>query len=207
MPKVDFKKELKELYLPSPKEVVTIDVPDMNFLKVDGQGDPNTAQEYQDAIEALYGMAYTIKFTLKKAKVGDEFTVPPLEGLWWADDMDAFLEGDKASWKWTAMLMQPEWVTAEHAEEGREALRKKKDPAALPKLRFESYHEGQAAQIMHMGPYSEERPTIEKLHDYIEEGGHKRRGLHHEIYISDPRKSKPEKMKTVIRQPMDEVKA
>jgi len=201
MPKVDLKKELKELYLPSHREVVTVDVPPMDFLMVDGEGNPNDSEEFQDACEALYGMAYTIKFMLKKAKTGDEFVVPPLEGLWWADDMDAFLDGKKDSWKWTLMIMQPEWVTEAHVDDARAELARKKDPAALPRLRFETYGEGLSAQIMHIGPYSEERPTIARLHGYIHDGGHERRGRHHEIYIGDPRRTRPDKLRTVIRQP------
>ena len=200
MEKIDFKKELKHLYNPSAKEVVIVDVPIMNFLMIDGIGEPNTSQDYKDAIEALYALSYSLKFMIKNWKIAIDYGVMPLEGFWWTDDMTDFNVGNKDIWKWTAMIMQPEYVTKELFGEALGQVAKKKNPAALPKVRFENFHEGLSAQIMHIGPYSAEGPTIEKIHGFINEKGYKLNGKHHEIYLSDPRKTAPEKMKTVIRQ-------
>ena len=202
--KVDFKKKLKELYLPSAKEVVEIDVPEMQFLMIDGIGSPGDSKEYLDALAVLYPIAFKTKF-LSKAK-GKDYVVPPLEGLWWADNIDDFIEGNRDKWKWTMMIMLPEWITEDMVNEAIALTKDKKPELAnlLPKLRVEKYKEGKAAQIMHIGPYSEEGPTVQKVHDFIQkEGGtfdgHKNK--HHEIYLSDPRKANPATMKTVIRQP------
>ena len=202
MKKLDLKKELRHLYGPSAKEVVSVDVPAMSFLMVDGEGDPNTAPAYAAAIEALYALSYTLKFTVKKGALAIDCGVMPLESLWWADDMASFATGDRDAWKWTAMIMQPEFVTAEMVDEATTAVRKKKDPDALAKVRFETFAEGRSAQIMHIGPFSEEGPTIERVHEHIAASGCERSGKHHEIYLSDLRKAAPEKWKTVVRQPM-----
>ncbi len=202
MKKIDFKKELKHLYNASAKEAVIVDVPKMNFLMVDGQGDPNTAKEFQEAAEVLYSVSYTLKFTIKKQQEID-YGVLALEGLWWADDVSDFAAGNLDKWKWTLMIMQPEYVTAELVKEAIEQVKKKKDLPALPKLRFESFEEGKAAQIMHLGPYSEEGPTIQKLHDFVKEQGLQLHDKHHEIYLSDPRRSAPEKVKTILRHPVN----
>lgn len=200
MRKIDFKKELKHLYNP-PKEVVLVDVPEMNFLMIDGAGDPNTAPEYKDAIEALYALSYALKFMVKKAKAID-YVVPPVEGRWWTDEPSQFTMENKDIWKWTAMIMQPEYVTEEVFNRAVEQVKVKKNLSTLSKIKFKSLHEGLSAQIMYVGPYSAEGPTIEKLHDFIKENKYELRGKHHEIYLSDPRKSAPEKLKTVIRQPI-----
>ncbi|MDH5461597.1 MAG: GyrI-like domain-containing protein [Candidatus Bathyarchaeota archaeon] len=201
MTKIDFKKELKHLYNPSAKKVEIVDVPMMKFLMIDGSGDPNTAQEYKDAVEALFAVSYALKFMVKKEKRVD-YGVLPLEGLWWTDDMAQFSMENKDAWKWTSMIMQPEYVTEDLVSKALEQVKKKKNPPALPKIRFESFHEGLSAQIMHIGPYSAEGPTIDRLHSFIKENGYELKGKHHEIYLSDPRRSPPERMKTVIRQPM-----
>ena len=200
--KVDFKEEYKHLYNPSSKEAVIVDVPEMNFLMMDGAGNPNTAPEYKEAIEALYAMSYALKFMVKKGEAAVDYGVMPLEGLWWADDMTQFSVENKDIWKWTAMIMQPKYVTKDLFNKAIEQVKKKKSLPALPKMRFESFHEGLAAQIMHLGPYSAEGPTIERLRDFIKENGYQLRGKHHEIYLTDPQRSAPEKMKTVIRQPV-----
>jgi len=200
MKKIDFKKELKHLYNPSAKEVVIIDVPSMNFLMIDGVGDPNTSQDYKDAVEALYALSYSLKFMIKNGKTAIDYGVMPLEGLWWTDDMAEFNMENKDIWKWTAMIMQPEYATKDLFGKALEQVAKKKNPAALSKVRFENFHEGLSVQIMHIGPYSAEAPTIDKIRDFIEEKGYKLNGKHHEIYLSDPRKTASEKMKTVIRQ-------
>jgi hypothetical protein len=205
MEKTDYKKELKHLYFPSAKEATMVDVPKMNFTMIDGQGDPNTSMDFQQAIEALYGISYTSKFMLKKGGSDTDYVVPPLEGLWWAEDMTDFLKGDREAWKWTLMIMQPPYVTAEIFVKSVDELREKKNPPALSRVRLEAYHEGLSAQIMHIGPFSEEGPTIAMLHAFIKEHGHAfdgKRQKHHEIYMSDMRKTQPEKLKTVIRQPV-----
>ncbi len=202
MSKVDFKKELKDLYVP-PKKFIVVDVPEMQFLMIDGHGDPNTAQEYQDALEALYAVAFKIKFISKKALEKD-YVVPPLEGLWWADDMETFsIKRDKSQWDWTMMIMVPEWITAEIFDQAVEQVRKTKNPGSLDKLRLENYHEGLVVQIMHIGSYDDEAPTLETMHNqFIPENGYIENGKHHEIYLSDPRRVAPEKLKTVLRQPI-----
>ncbi len=201
MEKIDYKKELKHLYRPSAKKVAVVDVPEMNFLKIDGEGDPNTSSTFQEATEALFAVSYRLKFMIKKGEQQVDYGVMPLEGLWWADDMTAFSVDKKEDWQWTLMMMQPEYVTAELVAEASELVQKKKNPPALPLMRFEAYAEGQAAQIMHIGPFAEEGPTVEKVHNFIEENGFERSGLHHEIYLSDIRRAAPEKWKTVVRQP------
>lgn len=202
MVKIDFKKELKHLYGSSAKEVALVDVTEMNFLMIDGRGDPNTSQEYQEAIEALYAVSYALKFMVKKSEAAIDYVVMPLEGLWWTEDMTEFSMDDKDIWKWTAMIMQPEYVTRAFVDEALREVEEKKNPPALSKTRFESYHEGLAVQIMHIGPYSEEAPTIEKLHAFAQEKGYQLRGRHHETYLSDPRRTAPDRLKTVISQPV-----
>ena len=202
MAKIDYKKELKSLFKPSTKSVEIVEVPQMNFLMIDGKGDPNTSPEYKDAVEALYGVAYALKFMVKKGDLAIDYGVLPLEGLWWVDDMSQFSVEKKGDWKWTMMIMQPDVVTPRLFYEAFEQVKKKKDSEALQKIRFESFSEGKAAQIMHIGPFTEERPTIEKVHAFIEKQGCERRGKHHEIYLSDIRRAAPEKWRTIIRQPV-----
>lgn len=200
MKKIDYKKDLKDLYNPSSKIVLLVDVPEMNFLMVDGKGDPNHSQEYAEAVEVLFQVSYALKFMVKKGTLSIDYGVMPLEGLWWAEDMSAFTAGDKSDWLWTMMIMQPEFVTKEMVEKAIQDVKKKKNPAAISKLRFEAYAEGKSAQIMHIGPFSDEGPTVEKVHQFIDAIG-KRRGKHHEIYLTDIRKADPARWKTVIRQP------
>lgn len=202
MSKVDFKKEFKELYNP-PKDFVLVDVPEMKFLMVDGHGDPNTAQEYNDAVEALYAVAYKQKFISKK-ELGEDYVVPPLEGLWWADDMDTFtVARDKSQWDWTMMILTPGWISPEMFEDALQQVRKGKNPAMLENVRLESYHEGLSVHIMHIGSYDDEGPTLARMHnEFIPENGYVMVGKHHEIYLSDPRRVAPEKLKTVLRQPV-----
>ncbi|MFW9969562.1 MAG: GyrI-like domain-containing protein [Candidatus Odinarchaeota archaeon] len=197
---------MKEFYNPNTQEVVLAEVPEMQFLLIDGMGSPGDSKEYQDALAVLYPIVFKTKF-LSKAK-GKDYVVPLLEGLWWADNMDDFTEGNRDKWKWTMMIMQPDWITQEMIEEAIKITLEKKSELEenILKLRLESYKEGKAAQIMHIGPYSEEGPTVEKVHKFIKSiggtfDGHNQK--HHEIYVSDPRKAKPENMKTVIRQPFE----
>ena len=202
MEKIDFKKELKSLYKPSAKKVDIVEVPQMNFLMIDGEGDPNTSQSFQDAVDVLYPLSYTLKFMVKRGGMEIDYGVLPLEGLWWANDMSSFSVENKQNWKWTLMIMQPEFISKEMVDKATEEVRKKKNPVALPSVRFESFAEGKAAQIMHIGPFSEEGPAVEKVHSFIEENGSQRIGKHHEIYLSDIRRAAPEKWETIIRQPI-----
>jgi len=204
MIKTDLKKELKKLYNPSAKEVSLVEVPPMSYLMIDGMGDPNTSQEYMESVEALYAMSYALKFLVKKSPDPIDHVVMPLEGLWWMDNIAESGLKNKDTWKWTSMIMQPSFVTGTMVELAIEQVQKKKGLPALPKMRFETYDEGLSAQIMHIGPYAAEAPTIRKLHHFIEDKGYSRKGKHHEIYLSDPRKAAPEKLKTIIRQPVAE---
>ena len=200
MKKIDLKKDLKRLYQPAAKEAVLVDVLGMNFLMVDGQGDPNTSRSYQEAVEALFSVSYAIKFKVKKTLAID-YGVLPLEGLWWADDMARFSVDDKSDWQWTMMIMQPEFISAALVRDTIAEVKKKKDLPALATLRFEPFAEGKCAQILHIGPFSAEGPTIAKVHAFIAVNG-KLSGKHHEIYLSDIRKADPAKWKTIIRQPL-----
>jgi hypothetical protein len=202
MQKIDFKKELHHLYNPPAKNVVKVDVPKLHFLMMDGEGDPNSTPAYAEALETLFSLSYALKFSVKKSDGGVDYAVMPLEGLWWADDMATFTPDDKTNWKWTMMIMQPEFVSGDMVGEAMHSLQKKKDLQAPPKIRFEALAEGHCAQIMHIGPFAAERPAVEKVHHYIESTGHVPNGKHHEIYLSDIRKADPRRWKTIIRQPM-----
>lgn len=177
-----------------------VEVPPLRFLCVDGHGDPNTSPAYAEAVQALYSVSYTAKFAIRKAG-GDAFKVAPLEGLWWAEDPGAFLVGDKSSWDWTMMIRQPEVVTAALVERFVDEVAEKKDLPAARRLRLEIVAEGPAAQVLYVGPYAGEGPTIAGLHDFIHEHGFALAGKHHEIYLSDPRRTAPERLRTIIRQP------
>ena len=201
MEKRDLKRELAHLYRPSPREVVAVEVPPMNFLMVDGEGDPNTTGAYAEALEALFSLAYALKFVVKKSALAIDYSVMPLEGLWWAEDMSSFTSGDRSAWQWTMIIMQPEFITPDMVDETTEAVQQKKAPIALSRIRFATFEEGTAAQTMHLGPFSDEGPTISRVHDFIEASGHRLSGKHHEIYLSDIRKAHPSKWKTIIRQP------
>ena len=201
MEKIDFKKTLKDLYRPSAKKFTIVDVPEMQFVKVDGVGNPG-GEMYAEALGWLYAVAYGIKFASKNDMERD-YVVPPLEGLWWAEDMAAFVEGDRDSWLWTAMIMQPNWVTPGMFAAGL-AKAEKKLGEPNPTLRFEPFHEGLSVQILHIGPYSAEAPTIARLHqEFLPANGLVENGHHHEIYLGDPRRTAPEKLKTVLRQPVE----
>lgn len=203
MEKRDFKKELSSLYKQGVNKRSIIDVPSMQFLRIDGAGDPNTSQSYKDAIEALYAVSYALKFMVKKGDPAIDYGVMPLEGLWWSEDMHTFSVDKKDEWLWTMQLMQPEFITNEMVADAIESCQKKKKLPALDLIRFEEVSEGKAAQILHVGPFSEEQPTIERLHTFIADEGFERRGTHHEIYLSDIRRAAPEKWKTIIRQPVE----
>jgi hypothetical protein len=202
MEKVDFRKELKNLYMPSAKEFTVVDVPPMRYLMVDGSGNPNTAQGFKDAVEALYAVSYKLKF-ISKIELGKDYVVPPLEGLWWADDPSAFIEGRKDEWYWTAMIMQPEWITPAMIARSIEKSGLKRPLPALEILREETLIEGLSVQIMHVGSYAEEAPVLIRMHkEYIPQNKLVFNGKHHEIYLGDPRKTASNKLKTVLRQPV-----
>ena len=199
--KIDLKKEYKKLYNPSSKAPEIIDVPNFKFLMIDGKGIEN--EEYQSSIQALFNVSYKTKFIIKKDKNID-YTVMPLEGLWWADDMNDFINNKKDKWKWTLMIMQPDFVSNEIILKAIDEVKKKNEIKRLEYLRLEDYKEDLSCQIMHIGPYSEEHQNIIKIHKLIEENNGKFNGKtnkHHEIYLSDFRKTAPEKLKTILRQP------
>jgi len=202
MKKIDLKKEFATLYKAAVKKIDIVTVPMLNYLMIDGTGDPNNSKQFQDAIEALYSLSYTVKFMFKKGEQQIDYGVMPLEGLWWTDDIENFSMEDKAKWKWTLMIMQPEFVTKATIDEARKLVIERKNIASLEQVRFEKMNEGLCAQTLYIGPYSEEPPTIVKLHDFIKHSGYKLHGKHREIYLNDMRRTAPEKLKTIIRQPI-----
>ena len=202
MDKLDLKKEQGAMYRQPAGKISVIEVPPQQYLMVDGFGDPNNSKLFQDAIEALYGLSYTLKFMLKKQGRTD-YGVMPLEGLWWTEDMANFSVEKRDAWLWTLMILQPSFITNTDVEEARKQLMAKKEVILLSKVRLETMNEGKCAQILHVGPFSEEPPTIERLHQYINENGYTLRGKHREVYLSDMRRTAPEKLKTIIRQPVD----
>jgi hypothetical protein len=200
--KIDLKRTtLKPLYHASAARVVQVDVPALTFLMVDGEGDPNSSKEYAEAVEALFSVSYTAKFMIKKGPAQLDYGVMPLEGLWWADDMSAFVANDRAKWQWTMMIMQPSVATEDTIGAAIAEVDRKKALPALRKLRLTTFAEGTCAQILHVGPFTEEGPTIEKLHAFIDARSG-RTGKHHEIYLTDIRRADPKKWKTIIRQPL-----
>lgn len=204
MEKTDFRKLRKELYSPSAKNFTIVDVPPMRYLMIDGAGNPNTSQDYKNALEALYAVSYTLKF-ISKSKHGKDYVIPPLEGLWWANDMSEFTTGNKDAWLWTMMIMQPDWITPEMIVGTIETVRRKSNKCSLPLLRQEALFEGRSVQIMHVGSYDDEAPVLARLHhEFMPHNGLNFNGKHHEIYISDPRKTAANKLKTVLRQPVKE---
>jgi hypothetical protein len=202
MEKLDLKKQWKQFYEGKAGVLVEVNVPALTYLTVDGEGDPNTSKSFEEAVEALYSLSYTLKFSLKKSPRALDYGVMPLEGLWWADDPRAFHQADKSAWKWTAMILQPEFIAQADVDAAFIEVRKKKNPAALDRVRFESLAEGPSVQALHLGPFSAEGPLIQRMHEYIHAAGKELRGKHHEIYLSDPRRTAPEKLKTILRQPM-----
>jgi hypothetical protein len=199
--RIDPRKTLAPLYQASAKEPAVVDVPALRYLMVDGRGDPNTAPEYTQAVEALFSVSYTAKFAVRKSPPGVDYAVMPLEGLWWSADMSSFVTGDKSSWNWTMMILQPSFVTDDALDSAIADVARKKALPALGRLRLENFAEGPCAQILHVGPFSDEGPTIERLHAFIAARG-RLSGKHHEIYLSDIRRADPKKWKTIIRQPM-----
>ena len=205
MKKLDLKKQYKDLYSPSAKEISVVKVPRFNFIMVSGQIPPiisvADAPDYQAALETLYGLSYTLKFMVKR-RTGTDWGVMPLEGLWWADDYSSFTARAKDEWRWTMMIMAPDFITRWMFEEA-VARTGKKLGSPPSSLRLEPYDEGLSVQILHFGSYDDEAPTIKRLHEeFIPQHGLTENGLHHEIYLSDPRKTEASKLKTILRQPV-----
>ncbi|MBE1878688.1 GyrI-like domain-containing protein [Myceligenerans pegani] len=201
MAKYDVKTAHRALYAPSAQEFVEVEVPGFRYVAVDGEGDPNTAESYARAVEAVYGVSYTLKFAGKAD--GRDHVVGPLEALWRADDPSVFLSRDKGAWEWTVMIWQPDWVDGTAVEHAVADVSRKKPNPALAGLRLFAPREGRCVQILHVGPYDDEGPTLARLHDeYLPAHGLAFNGDHHEIYLSDPRRVAPAKLRTVLRQPV-----
>ena len=198
MDKIDYKKELSHLYKCSAKKIAEVDVPELQYLMVDGHGSPQ-GQMFMDAIETLYGMAYTLKFMLKAAPEPFDSVVMPMEMFTWAEDWSAFPEKRYEEWQWTMMIMLPPRVTLADFDAAQAQLKAKKNPVMIDACRLESVTEGSCIQLMHIGPYDQVGETVEQLHQYIDQMGAALRGKHHEIYLSDPRRTAPEKLKTIVR--------
>jgi hypothetical protein len=197
----DVKRELKEFYGPRNREWALVDVPAQQFVAVDGTGDPNTSPDYARAVEALYSVAYTVKFASKRA--GRDFVVGPLEGLWWSPDPSVFTARAKQLWHWRMMISQPYWISVDQVTEAVDAALAKKKLPTIADVRLEDLHEGRCAQILHVGSYDDETPLLAALHEeYLPANNLTFAGLHHEIYLGDPRRTEPARLKTVIRQPV-----
>ena len=203
MTKLDLKKSIATYTAPRGSFEI-VDLPPMRYLMVDGHGDPNTSDEYGDAVAAVFGVAYKLKF-LSKGELGRDYVVMPLEGLWWSDDMAAFTsERDKSRWSWTMMSLVPEWLDDGHVERAREAVVAKGGSPGLGRLRLEELAEGTCVQTLHVGSYDDEAPVLAEMHDgFIPGAGLRMRGRHHEVYLADPRRTAPEKLRTILRQPVE----
>ncbi|MEP5170052.1 MAG: GyrI-like domain-containing protein [Shimia thalassica] len=208
MEKLDFKKVDKAFYTGKAGVWDMLDVPAWSFIMMDGQGNPN-GPSYARALAALYPVAYAIKFASKA--VGNDFVVPPLEALWWAENPDAFTQNRRDEWQWTVMLRVPETVTRDAFERGQGAAaakleKKKQDVSAVSELRLATLSEGRCLQTLHTGPYTDEAPVLANLHDRVmPDLGVTFHGPHHEIYLSDPRRTDPQKLKTLLRQPVQPI--
>jgi len=201
MAKFDIKRERKDLYAP-PRRFELVDVPELPFLMIDGEGDPNTTQSYQDAITGLYAVSYALKAASRR-RLGRDYVFAPLEGLWWADDPAAFAARAKHEWRWTMMITQPEWITPAMVDEAIALTTAKQRLPAPERVRFDRYDEGLSVQILHVGSYDDEAPVLARLHhEFMPANGLTFNGPHHEIYLSDPRRTAPEKLRTVLRQPV-----
>lgn len=197
----DLKKDRTDLYAPKPGRFEIVEVPEQGFLMVDGHGDPNTSTGYREAVEALYAASYAVR-AVAKAELGRVHTVAPLEGLWSAADLEVFRTRDKGAWDWTMMIAQPDWISAAQIDKALAAARRKRLPGS-GLVRFERYAEGRSVQILHVGSYDDEGPTLERLHgEFLPANGLRPEGRHHEIYLSDPRKTEAGRLRTILRQPV-----
>lgn len=203
MQKINHIKELSQLYTQPKNKISLIEVPSLNFLMIDGRGDPNNNPAYSEAVDALYAIAYKLKFMIKNSPLAVDYKVMPLEGLWWAEDMTLFNLEDRSNWQWRMMIMQPKYVTVDLFATAFDFVKIKKDPPKLDEVQFKVFTEGLCMQIFHQGPYGEgERETIAKLHTQIKSDGFQLSGKHHEIYFNSPLRTAPENLKTIIRQPV-----
>lgn len=200
--KIDFKKTL-DSYRAKRGEFRIVDVPDMHYLMIDGHGDPNTSPAYSQALAALYPVAYTLKFASKR-DLGRDYVVPPLEGLWWAADMSHFTAlRDKSRWDWTAMLMTPEWIDPSMLEAAVDQIGAKAPPERLGDVRIESLSEERCVQTLYVGPFDDEAAVLARMHhEFIPDQGLRMNGRHHEIYLSDFRRTAPQNLRTILRQPV-----
>jgi hypothetical protein len=202
VPRVDYRRELGDLY-DAREQPALIEVPTISYLMVDGHGNPNRSETFKRAVEALYAVAYEIKFRVRELPDGVDFAVMPLEGLWWIPNARVWDFDDKSDWDWTLMVAQPPVVTPELVAEAIVAVRrKKKELRALDEVRFMPFDEGTSAQVLHRGPFAAERPTLERLFDFVKREGYMPVGKHHEVYLSDPQRTAPGRMRTIIRQPV-----
>ncbi|MHA1560914.1 MAG: GyrI-like domain-containing protein [Promethearchaeota archaeon] len=201
--KLDYKKEFPDLYKPSLKEPTIIKIPKMMFFMIDGTGDPNTSDEYKEVVQLLYNISYALKMkVIKKETPSKDYVVPPLEGLWYMPKMEEWSMDEKDKWEWTMMIRIPDFVKDSQIKKAMKILKETKNPDSFSKLRYEQYDEGTCVQIMYLGPYDEEPPTIKKIHQFAKKNGYNLNGHHHEIYLSDPRRVEPERLKTILRHPI-----
>ena len=202
--KLDLKKSLSHLYQPGSKEAHIVEVPEMKFLMIDGSGDPNTSASYQHAVQALYGVAYALKFMAKK-ELSRDYVVMPLEGLWWGTPLrkTTFTPEDKAQFQWRMMILQPEFITELMIDRAIVDVNQKKNLAGLEQMRFESFEEGLCVQVFYVGPYDDEGPTIQRMNQFAFDQGYQLRGKHHEIYLSNPQRTDPTRLKTILRHPIE----
>lgn len=203
--KIDFKRTL-DGYRAKRGVFRMVELPETRYLMIDGHGDPNGSPAYTEALESLYPVGYGLKFASKR-ELGRDYVVPPLEGLWWADDMDSFtVARDKSRWRWTMMLMVPDWIDAGMFEEVVEMVGERRAPARLDEVRLRLFSEGLCVQTLHIGPFDEEGPVLERMHhEFIPTHGLRLAGYHHEIYFGDFRRTAPERLRTILRQPVHEL--
>lgn len=201
MTRYDVKRELKHCYAPRNTDWAVVDVPEQQFIAIDGVGDPNTSAAYARAVEALFAVAYTLKFASKRR--GRDYVVGPLEGQWWAENLEAFVTRDKHSWQWRMLISQPDWITTDMIDDAKDTASAKKNLDTIADIRHLILHEGTSAQVLHIGPYDDEAPTLARLHnEWLPAKQLRETGLHHEIYLSDPRRTDPGKLRTILRQPV-----
>ncbi|WP_210509213.1 GyrI-like domain-containing protein [Naasia sp. SYSU D00057] len=205
MAKFDLKTAHRDVYSGREGVIALVEVPPLKYLAIDGEGDPNTATDYTDAVTALFSLAYAIKFASKAS--ARDFAVGPLEGLWRSDDLGAFRRREKGSWQWTMLIAQPDWIREEQLADAAESARKKrKGTPHLERVRLITLTEGLSAQVLHVGSYDDEGPILARLHDeYLPQQDLAPRGDHHEVYLGDPKRTVPEKLKTLLRQPVERI--
>ena len=197
----DYRRALGDLYTARDRPVM-VDVPPISFLMIDGHGDPDASPAFEEGVQALSAVSYALQLRMRSMPDGVDAAIMPLEGLWWIPDARVWDFGDKSDWDWTLMLAEPDLVTPALAAEAIETVRTDRELPALDRMRFESLAEGRAAQILHRGPLSAERPTLERLYDFIRGERSVPVGKHHEIYLRDPQRTSPARMRTIIRQPV-----